>query len=211
MPVPNFVIIEDHPLVRDALQAKLIQAIGEVEVNYSGPSVSEAISCTGRDKADCAILDLDLGDGSTAVMNTSLLIEAGFKVLIVSALANPANVRSALKAGALGFVSKSAPLEELIMALQATIAGELSTSTDVAALLYSDESISVNLSEREQTAMMLYASGLKIESVARRMGVKPSTAQEYIKRVREKYLKKGTALPTRTDIYKQARDEGLVP
>ncbi|MEY3408234.1 MAG: hypothetical protein RL038_1295 [Actinomycetota bacterium] len=211
MPVPNFVIIEDHPLVRDALQAKLIQAIGEVEVNYSGPSVSEAISCTDRDKADCAILDLDLGDGSTAVMNTSMLIEAGFKVLIVSALADPVNVRSALKAGALGFVSKSAPPEELITALQATIAGELSTSTDVAALLYSDESISVNLSEREQTAMMLYASGLKIEAVARRMGVKPSTAQEYIKRVREKYLKKGTALPTRTDIYKQARDEGLVP
>jgi DNA-binding NarL/FixJ family response regulator len=173
--------------------------------------VSEAISCTDRDKADCAILDLDLGDGSTAVMNTSMLIEAGFKVLIVSALADPVNVRSALKAGALGFVSKSAPPEELITALQATIAGELSTSTDVAALLYSDESISVNLSEREQTAMMLYASGLKIEAVARRMGVKPSTAQEYIKRVREKYLKKGTALPTRTDIYKQARDEGLVP
>ena len=68
-----------------------------------------------------------------------------------------------------------------------------------------------NLSERERTAMVLYASGLTIDSVARRMGVKSSTAAEFIKRVREKYLKAGNAIPTKADLYRQARDEGLVP
>lgn len=211
MSVPSFAIIEDHPLVRDALKARLEHAVPAVHIQYSGASVADAIASAIDTDNNCAILDLDLGDGSTAVLNTSRLVESGFKVLIVSALVNPVNVRSALKAGALGFVSKSAPIEELTAGLKSTIAGEQSTSTDVAALLYSDETISVNLSEREKTAMMLYASGLKIESVARRMGVKPSTAQEYIKRVREKYSKQGTPLPTRTDIYKQARNEGLVP
>ena len=43
------------------------------------------------------------------------------------------------------------------------------------------------------------------------MDVKPATAQEYIKRVREKYLKVGTAIPSKTDLYRKARDEGLVP
>lgn len=211
MSAPSFAIIEDHPLVRDALHARLAQAIPDAIIKYSGASVVEAISAADNSENNCAILDLDLGDGSTPVLNTNRLVEAGFKVLIVSALVNPMNVRSALKAGALGFVSKSAPISELTAGLKSTIAGEISTSTDVAALLYSDETISVNLSEREKTAMMLYASGLKIESVARRMGVKPSTAQEYIKRVREKYSRQGTPLPTRTDIYKQARNEGLVP
>ena len=43
------------------------------------------------------------------------------------------------------------------------------------------------------------------------MSVKPATAQEYIKRVRAKYLKAGTPLPTKTDMYRMARSEGLVP
>ena len=85
------------------------------------------------------------------------------------------------------------------------------TSRDVAAILSSDETPSVPLSERERTAMVLYASGLKIEAVARRMNVKPATAQEYIRRVREKYSRAGAAIPTKTDMYRRARDEGLVP
>jgi len=59
--------------------------------------------------------------------------------------------------------------------------------------------------------MVLYASGMKIDAVARRMNVKPATAQEDIRRVREKYSRAGTAVPTKTDLYRRARAEGLVP
>ncbi len=67
------------------------------------------------------------------------------------------------------------------------------------------------MSERERTAMVLYASGLKIAAVARRMDVKPATAQEYIRRVREKYSRAGVSVTTKTDLYRRAKDEGLVP
>jgi hypothetical protein len=43
------------------------------------------------------------------------------------------------------------------------------------------------------------------------MGVKSTTAAEYVKRVRDKYLRAGMPLPTKTDLYRQARAEGLVP
>jgi DNA-binding NarL/FixJ family response regulator len=69
----------------------------------------------------------------------------------------------------------------------------------------------VALSEQERRAMVLYASGLKMRAVARRMGVTEGTAQEYIKRVRQKYDRAGVPLPTKTDMYRVARDEGLVP
>jgi transposase len=59
--------------------------------------------------------------------------------------------------------------------------------------------------------MVLYASGLKMRAVARRMGVSEGTAQEYIKRVRSKYLQAGTPVSTKTDMYRMARNEGLVP
>lgn len=208
---PRILIIEDHPLMREALHARLTSSLGLVDLAYSGASVAEALATIKAGAADCAVLDLDLGDGSSPVLNTAALVDAGCRVLIVSALADPATVRAALRAGALGFVSKAAPLSELAEGLRATLAGEPSTSRDVAEILYSDESPSVPLTERERTAMVLYASGLKIEAVARRMDVKPATAQEYIKRVRGKYLRAGTPLPSKTDLYRQAKEEGLVP
>lgn len=208
---PAIAIIEDHPLMREALQGRLTASLGEVDVVYSGSSIADALAAFAATPVDCVVLDLDLGDGSSPVRNTASLVDAGYRVLIVSALADPATVRAALRAGALGFVSKAAALDDLSQSLHATLAGEPSTSRDVAAALYSDESPSVALSERERTAMVLYASGLKIDAVARRMGVKTSTAQEYIRRVREKYLRAGTQLSSKTDLYRQARDEGLVP
>lgn len=211
MATPHILVIEDHPLMREALEARLQRSLGAVEIAYSGPSLAEAMAVAAANPVDCAVLDLDLGDGSSPVVNTACLVDAGCKVLIVSALADPATVRAALRAGALGFVSKAAPLEDLADSLRATLRGEPSTSRDVAEILYSDETASVALSERERTAMVLYASGLKIEAVARRMDVKPATVQEYIKRVREKYLRAGTPLPSKTDLYRQAKEEGLVP
>lgn len=208
---PRVFIVEDHPLVREALEGRIRAAIPDVAIGYSGASIAEAKQALAEGPVDCVVLDLDLGDGSSPVHNVSQLVDAGCRVLIVSALADPATVRAGLRAGALGFVSKAAQLEDFASSLQATLEGQPSTSRDVAAILLTDESPSVHLSERERTAMVLYASGLKIESVARRMGVKPTTAQEYIRRIREKYMKAGTPLPSKTDIYRQAKEEGLVP
>lgn len=206
----RFAVIEDHPLVRDALAARVRNRYPNAQIVYSGASLQDAVEMLGTQKVDCAILDLDLGDGRSPVLNTADLADAGSPVLIVSALADPGTVRACLRAGALGFVSKTAEADDFEAALEATLAGIPSTSRDLAAILYSEDSPSVHLSERERTAMVLYASGLKMDAVARRMGVKPGTASEYIKRVREKYVKAGTPLPTKTDLYKRAKEEGLL-
>lgn len=207
----RFLIVEDHPLVREALENRLRVALADVDVAYSGASLRDALAVAAESAVDCAILDLDLGDGRSPVLNTCDLVDAGVRVLVVSALADPATVGATLRAGALSFVSKQAPAQEFIEAVSATLAGEAFTSRDVAAMVYNDNSGSVPLSERERMAMMLYASGLKIEAVARRMNVKPATAGEYIRRVREKYMRAGTPLPTKTDIYRRAQQDGLIP
>ena len=119
-------------------------------------------------------------------------------ILIVSALGDQASIRASLMAGASGFISKQAEPEQLIEAVQATLRGEQYTTPEVAAALLSTASTTVPLSDQERRAMVLYASGLKMRTVARRMGVTEGTAQEYIKRVRAKYLKAGTPVPTKT-------------
>ena len=207
---PVFAIIEDHPMVRSAIQSRLTAKYPNAAFSYLGQSIPDALkSLIGR-PADCVILDLDLGDGRSPIQNTIDLVESGNPVLIVSALADPGVVRSSLIAGALGFVSKNAEPEEFMECVAATLKGQKSTSRDLAAILFRDQ-LTVSLSMREREAMVLYASGLKLDAVARKMNVKPGTASEYIKRVREKYSKAGNPVSTKTDLYKQAVQEGLLP
>jgi len=209
-PKPTFAILEDHPIVRTALIERLLGQYPEANIVYEGKSVTQAMATIKADPVDCIILDLDLGDNRAPIQNTLDLIECGSPILIISALADPAVVRSSLIAGALGFVSKNANQEDFLECVAATLRGEQSISRDLAAILYSD-TLSVALSAREREAMVLYASGLKLEAVARKMNVQPGTASEYIKRVREKYTKAGKPVSTKTDLYKQAVQEGLLP
>jgi two-component system nitrate/nitrite response regulator NarL len=209
-PKPTFAILEDHPIVRAALIERLLGQYPEANIVYEGKSVTQAMETMKANHVDCVILDLDLGDNRAPIQNTLDLIECGSPILIISALADPAVVRSSLIAGALGFVSKNANQEDFLECVDATLRGEQSISRDLAAILYSD-TLSVALSAREREAMVLYASGLKLEAVARKMNVQPGTASEYIKRVREKYTKAGKPVSTKTDLYKQAVQEGLLP
>jgi DNA-binding NarL/FixJ family response regulator len=209
-PNPAFVVLEDHPIVRAALIERLLGQYPEANIVYEGKSVTQAMATIKADHVDCVILDLDLGDTRPPIQNTLDLIECGSPILIISALADPAVVRSSLIAGALGFVSKNANQEDFLECVAATLRGEQSISRDLAAILYND-TLSVALSAREREAMVLYASGLKLEAVARKMNVQPGTASEYIKRVREKYSKAGKPVSTKTDLYKQAVQEGLLP
>lgn len=209
---PRFVVMEDHPLVRDALIRQLTDQFAGCTVTYSGQSVTDALLAMNKVGADCIILDLDLGDGRNPVTNVLDLAETEVPILVVSALGDQATIRGSLMAGAISFVSKQAEASEMMEAVRSTLAGEPFTSPEVAAvLLASPITLSVALSDQERRAMVLYASGLKMRAVARRMGVTEGTAQEYIKRVRAKYMKAGTPLPTKTDMYRVARNEGLVP
>lgn len=205
------VILEDHPLVREALADRLADHLEGMRLVYAGASVPDAVAVIDADGADCVVLDLDLNDGRSPTVNVTSLSETGVPILVVSALGDQASIRAALVAGACGFLSKQAESAQLIEAVESTLRGEPYTSPEVAAALLAGTTTSVPLSEQERRAMVLYASGLKMRSVARRMGVTEGTAQEYIKRVRAKYLKAGTPVPTKTDMYRMARSEGLVP
>jgi DNA-binding NarL/FixJ family response regulator len=208
---PSLIVLEDHPLVREALMDRLVSHFRDVNFAYSGPDIHEALRVLGDQNIDCVILDLDLNDKRSALDNLLALTEHQVPVLIVSALGDPATIRSSLAMGAKGFVSKQAESAILLEAVVSTLRGEEYTSPEVAAALLSAKGPQVKLSDQERRAMVLYASGLKMTSVARQMGITSGTADEYIKRVRAKYRKSGIAVSTKTDLYRVAQSEGLIP
>ena len=211
MPRNRLVVLEDHPLVRDAMVALLVPHLEDVEIVYAGGSIDEAAAAIEEQGAELVVLDLDLNDGRSPVANVAAIADLGIPVIVVSALGDPATIRACLAAGVLGYVSKQARPEEVLQAMQAALRGEPVMSPEVASALLHQADDQLNLSEQERRAMVLYASGLKMESVARRMNVSRTTAEEYIKRVRAKARKAGTPLPTKTDMYRMAQRAGMLP
>ena len=200
-------LIDDHELVREGLRALLEEkGDGDVDVVYSGESPADAVGTS----ATVALLDVDLGPGSDPVAaSTRLLSDAGAAVLLISAFEDAASIRSGLAAGALGFVPKRVSYDVLSEALVTAARGELFLSVDLASILASAPE-APELSPRELDALRLYASGLKLAAVARRMGISPHTAKEYLDRVRAKYGQVGRQARTRTELYAAAARDGLL-
>lgn len=193
-----------------ALSTNLALQLPDLEFIYQGKSIADATSAISAGGCDLALLDLDLGDGIPPIQNLEKLLATGTPVLIVSALAEQFLVRQALTNGASGFISKNANEATLLDAVKSIISGENYMSADIATILLSDKT-DPGLSAQEKQALSLYASGLKLDAVARSMNLSRSTASEYIQRARKKYIKVGVNLPTKTDLYRQAQKDGLLP
>ena len=91
-------VIDDHELVREGLASLMNSQVNLlIDVVYCGGSVGGAEAAS----PDVAILDIDLGPGSTSVGQGVLALQgAGCRVLIISAFEDPTAVRSALEMGA---------------------------------------------------------------------------------------------------------------
>lgn len=202
----SIAIIEDHTLARMGLQ-EVCSSNPDWRVNFSGDSVQTFLE--SEDSFDLLILDLGLYGELVTDEAVSQFIDQGLKVLVVSALSTPSRVRSLLRAGVLGFVSKHESEEVLIDAIKTVSDGEKWTSAELAAIIASDLTQPI-LSDQEKRALGLYASGLKMQSVARIMGVKESTAKEYIDRIRSKYIAIGRPAPTKVHLARNAEQDGYI-
>ena len=194
---PAFVILDDHALVRDGIERQLTSDFPECSIIYSGDSLSEALAQVSRtDRCDCAIVDLDLGDETPVAETVSAFSVREIPVVVVSAMARPDVLQAALAAGAQAFIAKRSSLGHLSKAVATVLDGGTWIPPDLAGAVLRAQS-SVELSAQETRALVLYASGLTLEMVARRMEITPNTVKHYLDRVRDKYTQAGIAARTK--------------
>ena len=205
MPV-TIAIVEDHPLSREGMLA-VCRSVPDWVVVSSGDNLQQVLDLDTAPSV--VVLDLDLGGTLVTAEDAQRIMDRGSRVLVVSALASPDLVRKLLRAGVTGFASKHESTDALIEAITAASTGVTWTSVELAAMVARDPE-RPELSEREQRALTLYASGLKLQSVARIMEVKPSTVKEYIERVRAKYAAVGRPAPTKVHLARVADEDGLL-
>jgi DNA-binding NarL/FixJ family response regulator len=210
--------VDDHPIVRDGLAGWLLAegaggplAAGGITVVGTAPTVDALLSGPGRD-AQVVLLDLDLRDGTTVERNVAAVLAAGPAVLVLAASDKPRSVREAMRAGALGYVLKSEEPATVRAAITAVAAGTDWISPRLAYILATDDAPDRPvLSPQEARALRLYATGMPMKSVARRMTLSEETAKQYVGRVREKYARAGRAAPTKIELYHRAVEDGYLP
>lgn len=205
MTVAHIAVVDDHVLVREAL-AGIVRGLGH------DVRTADTIEAVVHDELDMLLLDLDLDAGGLADERiVAELTARGVPVLIVSALGSARHVRRMLAAGVAGVVAKTDGADDLAGAIKCALVGQKWMSPALAKALVTDHDADrPKLSDNELEALRLYACGLKLDSVARRMGVAPSTAKQYIDRVRDKYAGVGHPVHTKAELYAAGVDDGFI-
>jgi DNA-binding NarL/FixJ family response regulator len=159
---------------------------------------------------DVVVLDLELHDGVPPAVKIAAARAAGVAVVVVSGFTDHSQVRSALSAGARGYVPKSEPVATVVDAVVAAAAGEQFLTPALAAALLADDlgGSAPMLSPQELRALTLYVSGLPLKSVARQMNVHYETAKSYLDRVRTKYAQVGREARTKVELRNRAVEDG---
>jgi two-component system, NarL family, uhpT operon response regulator UhpA len=215
-PAVRIAIVDDHQMVLAGLRAWLEAATSDVTVAITVSNWPDLLLHPDF-PVDVALLDIDLGDGIPASLKIAMLRSSGVAVVVISTLADPTHVRECVAAGALGYVPKSEPADEIINAVRAAARGDAYMTSALAEMLVASEdaegvraSRAPALTPQELRVLVLYASGLPMKSVARRLGISYDTAKGYIDQVREKYALAGREARTKLDLRQRAAQDGLL-
>lgn len=172
-------------------------------------TVSELLAFPGE--LDVVLLDVRLNDHSGPEDNVRRLTERGWSVLLYTQEPRPAVLARCLRAGARGIVGKHESWEVLADAVRVAAADEDFMNPDWAAAV---EALTFHhgsgLSPREAEVIALYATGLPLKSVSRRLGIAEETAKEHLRRARRKYASAGRSADTKTALYLRALEDGYL-
>jgi two-component system, NarL family, nitrate/nitrite response regulator NarL len=203
--------VDDHPIVLDSVAGWVAAAGSDIRVVGTAATVDVLLAGPGR-HADVVLLDLDLDDGTTVERNVAAVLAAGPAVLVLSAADKPLAVRAAMRAGALGYALKSEQTGQIQAAIKEVAAGRGWISPRLAYIFATDDAADrPTLSTQERRALQLYATGMPLKSVARKMTISDETVKQYLGRVREKYARAGRAAPTKIALYHRAVEDGHLP
>ena len=189
-------VVDDHPVLRKGLVA-LFDAEADFFVSGEAGTVAEAEAAICANTPDVAVIDLVLGDESGLDLVTRVArASPSVRMLVLSARDEGLYAESALKSGALGYVMKVRPPEELVAAVRHVAAGKSYVSADtanriLAALSPSRGSVLPRtplerLSDRERQVLTLLGKGLTTREIALQLQVSIKTVESHYAHMKDK-------------------------
>lgn len=203
----RIVIAEDHTLIREAL-VKMLGESRKIDVVGEAGTGAQAVSMTKRLKPDVLLLDVTMPekDGLQALSELQAL-HVPTKVIILTMHEDEAHGVRAIRAGAAGFMRKSASVDELLAAVEKVHKGEQVIPAEIKAALERkrSEHPAQILSQREFQVMSYLAAGKTNREIADTLSISVKTVDTH----RGHVLKK-LRLRNNSDITRFAISNGLI-
>lgn len=206
-------VVDDHPLWRDAVERDLAQAgLDVVAVAADG---REALARFPAARPQVVVLDLQI-PAPDGVQVTAEIVrqDPSARVLILSASGEHADVLSAVKAGATGYLVKSASREELLAAVRRVAQGDPVFTPGLAGLVLGEfQRISdaptaaraeSTLTDRETEVLKMVAKGMSYRQIADRLVLSHRTVQNHVQNTLRKLQ-----MHNRVELTRYAIEQGL--
>lgn len=189
----NVLVVDDHDLVRTGIRRMLADVAG-VSVVGEASSGEEALLRVRELRPDMVLMDVKMpGIGGLEATRKIIRSNSDIKVIAVTACDEEPFPSRLLQAGAAGYLTKGAGLEEMIKAIRQVFAGHRYISADIAQQLalkpfqpQGDVSPFDLLSEREMQIALMIAECQKVQSISDKLCLSPKTVNTYRYRIFEK-------------------------
>ncbi|MFG3342225.1 response regulator [Glycomyces sp. NPDC048151] len=206
----TLIVVDDHPIWREAI-ARDLTAAGHRVLAVCGEGKA-ALTAIRELRPEVAILDLQLPDLSGVQVLQGLGEDCPTAALILSASGESAHVLDAMKAGARGYLVKSASAAELADAVERVAAGDAVFTPGLAGLVLGEYRRLANaggaerpkLSERETEVLRLVAKGLNYREIAERLVLSQRTVQNHVQHILTKLQ-----LHNRAQLVRYAIEQGI--
>ena len=197
-------VVDDHQVVRMGLKT-MLESAPDISVVGVAASSQEAIDRIPTVAVDVLLTDLRMdglnGEEMIAVLHKT---HPNLRCAVLTNYHSDEDVFSAMKAGAMAYILKTAPMEHVIDAIRTVHAGQRSIPPHIAQQL-AQRALRNELSSREHEILQLVARGLKNKEIAKELGISEYTARNHVISLLEKL---GTR--DRTEATAVAIKRGLV-
>jgi DNA-binding NarL/FixJ family response regulator len=206
-------VVDDHPMWREGVARDLTEAGYEVVAGCG--TGAQAVRVAGAVRPALVVLDLQLPDLSGVdVIRGLISAHPGIRVLVLSASGEQQDVLDAVKAGAAGYLIKSAAREEFLTAVRRTADGDAVFTPGLAALVLGEyrrlaaapkvDPETPRLTDRETEVLRLVAKGLSYKQIAERLVLSHRTVQNHVQNTLGKLQ-----LHNRVELVRYAIEQGL--
>jgi DNA-binding NarL/FixJ family response regulator len=213
MTAVRVMVVDDHPMWRDGVARDLAEA-GYAVVATVGEG-AQAVRVAAATRPDVVVLDLQLPDLSgVEVIRGLLAAHPPVRVLMLSASGEQQDVLDAVKAGATGYLLKSASRAEFLDAVRRTAAGDAVFTPGLAGLVLGEyrrlatgpapAAGAPRLTGWETEVLRLVAKGLSYKQIAERLVVSHRTVQNHVQNTLGKLQ-----LHNRVELVRYAIEQGL--
>ncbi|MEH6652433.1 MAG: response regulator transcription factor [Motiliproteus sp.] len=202
-------LVDDHPLVLDGIQARLTTEPG-IEVVGRASNGQEALDQAARLIPDVVLMDVSMPvmNGMEATRRFQTEFPA-IKVLILSMHDNREYILQLMQSGAHGYILKDVSSMELIKAVETVFLGNTYFSQSASQTLFNNfdaaPAQTPNLTKREETVLKLLAEGLSNKAIARELNISVRTVETHRQNIKGKL-----GIQTAAGLAKYAIEHNLV-